>query len=146
MHAPTDSIEQRTETDTDSMQVNALIYQVDDNYVFNDEEYAEVLRNIREEGRSESSRSQTKGAGLSCSHHAHHITIEEIDEESDTTATNRTQSYIGKGKVKSKSKLKSKKKGKKRKRPSLGMVLEELEGPRERLARPREAADTSMNY
>ncbi|KDN34540.1 hypothetical protein RSAG8_12364, partial [Rhizoctonia solani AG-8 WAC10335] len=143
---PTDSIEQRTETDTDSMQVNALIYEVDENYVFDDEEYAEVLRNIREEGRSESSRSQTRGAGPSRSHHAHHVTIEEVDEESDATATSRTRSYVGKGKAKSKSKPNSKKKGKKRKRPSLGMALEDLEGPRERLVRPREAADSSMNY
>ncbi|KEP44986.1 zinc knuckle protein [Rhizoctonia solani 123E] len=113
-----------SETDRDSIQVNALIYEVDGDYVFDDDEYATVIRNLRESERSETPHSQTRGAGSSQSRRGHRVTVEEVDDESDKTTTSRTRSYVGKGKGKSK----PKKKSKKRKRPSLGMALEDLEG------------------
>ncbi|EUC53475.1 hypothetical protein RSOL_003620, partial [Rhizoctonia solani AG-3 Rhs1AP] len=130
------------ETDTNSVHVNALFFKVDEDYVFDDEEYATVLRNLRENERSESIRRQTRGAGPSRSYRTHHVTVEDVDGDSDATATSRTQSYTGKGK----GKQKSKKKSKKHKRPSLGVTLEELEGSRERLTRPCESFDNSVNY
>ncbi|EUC60463.1 hypothetical protein RSOL_345410, partial [Rhizoctonia solani AG-3 Rhs1AP] len=131
-----------SETDRDSIQVNALIYEVDGDYVFDDDEYATVIRNLRESERSETPHSQTRGAGSSQSRRGHRVTVEEVDDESDKTTTSRTRSYVGKGKGKSK----PKKKSKKRKRPSLGMALEDLEGQRERPTRPREIAEPSINY
>ncbi|KEP45450.1 hypothetical protein V565_272390 [Rhizoctonia solani 123E] len=131
-----------SETDRDSVQVNALIYEVDGDYVFDDDEYATVIRNLRESERSETPHSQTRGAEPSQSRRSHRVTVEEVDDESDKTTTSRTRSYVGKGKGKSK----PKKKSKKRKRASLGMALEDLEGQRERPTRPREIAEPSISY
>ncbi|KAG8755744.1 hypothetical protein FRC11_005832 [Ceratobasidium sp. 423] len=58
-----------TEMDRESVEVNAVIYKVDENYMFDDEEYAAVLRDLHEQDRSaESTHSQTSGAGPSHSH------------------------------------------------------------------------------
>ncbi|EUC65634.1 hypothetical protein RSOL_449010, partial [Rhizoctonia solani AG-3 Rhs1AP] len=140
------SNEHGAETDHESIQVNALIYELDDNYVFDDDEYASVLRNLREQDHSEtqSSYSQTRGAGSSHKHRKHRVTLEEVDDESNATATSRTRSHRSKGKGKEKSK--PRRKGKKRRRPSLGVAPEELEGPRERLTQHRETIDNSVNY
>ncbi|CCO32933.1 hypothetical protein BN14_06997 [Rhizoctonia solani AG-1 IB] len=124
-------------TDSESVQVNALIYKVNDDFVYDDDEYVEVLRNLREQERLESSHSQTRGAGPS-QKRTHRVTVEEVAEESEATETSRTQSYVDKGK----GRAKPKRKAKKRKRPSLGMALDNLEGPRERAARPPDHHDT----
>ncbi|KEP45070.1 hypothetical protein V565_322490 [Rhizoctonia solani 123E] len=114
------SNEHGAETDHESIQVNALIYELDDNYVFDDDEYASVLRNLREQDHSEtqSSYSQTRGAGSSHKHRKHRVTLEEVDDESNATATSRTRSHRSKGKGKEKSK--PRRKGKKRRRSSDG--------------------------
>ncbi|KAG8727494.1 hypothetical protein FRC11_013047, partial [Ceratobasidium sp. 423] len=130
------------ETDRESIQVNALIYEVNENYVFDNDEYAAILRNLRTQEETESSHSQTRGGGPSRSHHAHHVKIEGVDDESEGTIASRTESYVGKGKGKSK----PKKKSKKHKRPSLGIALDDLKGPRDRLTKPRETANTSFSY
>ncbi|KAG8685866.1 hypothetical protein FRC11_009919, partial [Ceratobasidium sp. 423] len=134
--------EHSTETDRESVEVNAVIYKVDENYMFNDEEYAAVLQDLCEQDRSESTHSQTGGAGPSRSHKLHHVTIEEVEDGSDATATSRTQSYVGKGK----GRAKSKKKSKKRKGPSLGAALDDLEGPREHSTFPIEPLNASVTY
>ncbi|CCO32927.1 hypothetical protein BN14_06991 [Rhizoctonia solani AG-1 IB] len=125
-------------TDSESVQVNALIYKVKEDFGYNDDEYVEVLRNLRKQERSESSHSQTRGAGPS-QKRTHQVTVEEVAEESEATETSRTQSYVGKGKGREKPKGKAKK----RKRPSLGMALDDLEGPRECTARPPDRNDTN---
>ncbi|KAG8707492.1 hypothetical protein FRC11_007397, partial [Ceratobasidium sp. 423] len=96
-----------------------------DNYVFDNEEYVAILQDLHEQDHSESTHSQTRGTGPSCSHKSHHVTIEEIEDKSDATTTSCTRSYVGKGKGKAKPKQKSKK----CKWPSLGVVLDDLEGP-----------------
>ncbi|GAB1523838.1 hypothetical protein RhiTH_006988 [Rhizoctonia solani] len=106
-----------------SVKVNMLIYKLADKYTFDDKEYASVLRNLRSSKRSESTHSQTRGAGpfrQPC------VTIEEVNSRSEDTTTSCTRSH------KSKAKAKAKAKGKKRKRPSLGATLDDLEGTQER--------------
>ncbi|KAG8731517.1 hypothetical protein FRC11_003933, partial [Ceratobasidium sp. 423] len=125
-----------------SVEVNAVIYEVNDDYIFDDKEYAAILRNLRERGETESSFGQTCGTGSSRSQRTHRVTIEEVDDESGVTATSRTELYIGKSKGKSK----PKKKSKEHKRPSLGVALDDLEGPHDRHTRSHEAVNASFSY
>ncbi|KAF8752795.1 hypothetical protein RHS01_07224 [Rhizoctonia solani] len=137
-----ESNEQSAGTDGESVQVNALIFEVDDNYVYDDDEYVEVLRNLRNQDRSESTHSQSRGAGPSQARQTHRVTVEEIDEETETTETSRTRSYVGKGKGKKKPRERSRK----RKRPSLGMALDDLEGSRGERGRPTVSREPSVTY
>ncbi|KAG8756428.1 hypothetical protein FRC11_005314 [Ceratobasidium sp. 423] len=126
MHTETnDSNEHDNGTNNESVKVTALIYKVNKNYVFDNDKYAAVLRNLCTQEETESSHSQTHGAGLSQSHCAHRMMIEEVEDESEGTVSSHTESYIGKGKGKSK----PKKKSKKHKHLSLGVTLDDLEGP-----------------
>ncbi|KAF8666245.1 hypothetical protein RHS04_09699 [Rhizoctonia solani] len=120
------SNEQSAGTDGESVQVNALIFKVDENYVYNDDEYVEVLRNLRNQDQSESTHSQSQGAGPSQACQTHRVTVEEIDKETEATETSWTRLYVGKGKGKKKPRERSRK----RKRPSLRMALNDLEGLR----------------
>ncbi|KAF8761936.1 hypothetical protein RHS01_00156 [Rhizoctonia solani] len=126
-----------TESGNGSVEVNALIYELADEYAFDDEEYASVLRNLRSSERSESTHSQTRGAGPS---RQPRVTIEEVDSGSEDTTTSRTRSHKSKGKAKAKAK------GKKRKRPSLGAALDDLEGTRERHVRRTDPQSTPNAY
>ncbi|QRW18769.1 Transposon Ty3-G Gag-Pol polyprotein [Rhizoctonia solani] len=137
-----ESNEQSAGTDGESVQVNALIFKVDDNYVYDDDEYLEVLRNLRNQDRSESTHSQSRGAGPLQARQTHRVTVEEIDEETETTETSRTRSYVGKGKGKKKPRERSRK----RKRPSLGMALDDLEGSRGERGRPTVSREPSVTY
>ncbi|KAG8727326.1 hypothetical protein FRC11_013490 [Ceratobasidium sp. 423] len=65
-----------------------------------------------------------------------------LDENGEPVLAHCTRSYIGKGK----GKAKPKKKSKKRKRPSLGAVLDDLEGPHERSIIPTEPQNASVAY
>ncbi|KAF8752463.1 hypothetical protein RHS01_07674 [Rhizoctonia solani] len=125
------------ESGNGSVEVNALIYELADEYAFDDEEYASVLRNLRSSERSESTHSQTRGAGPS---RQPRVTIEEVDSGSEDTTTSRTRSHKSKGKAKAKAK------GKKRKRPSLGAALDDLEGTRERHVRRTDPQSTPNAY
>ncbi|KDN38600.1 hypothetical protein RSAG8_09387, partial [Rhizoctonia solani AG-8 WAC10335] len=65
-----DDMSEALEDDVESIRVNALICEIDENYIYSDDEYADVLRRIGEqEGVREYveglGRSQTSGAGPS---------------------------------------------------------------------------------
>ncbi|KAF8597140.1 hypothetical protein BDV93DRAFT_513603 [Ceratobasidium sp. AG-I] len=69
------------ETKTTSVAVNALIYKVEENYVFSDSEYADVLRNLRSETSASDHPSQTSGAGPSNRRRNPKVTIEDAEDE-----------------------------------------------------------------
>ncbi|QRW22397.1 hypothetical protein RhiXN_09984 [Rhizoctonia solani] len=127
----------KAESGNGSVEVNALIYKLADEYAFDDEEYASVLRNLRSSERSESTHSQTREAGPS---RQPRVTIKEVDSGSEDTTTSRTRSHKSKGKAKAKAK------GKKRKRPSLGAALDDLEGTREHHIRQTDPQSTPNAY
>ncbi|GAB1525782.1 hypothetical protein RhiTH_008948 [Rhizoctonia solani] len=120
------SNQQSAGTNGESVQVNALIFEVDENYVYNNNKYVEVLRNLRNQDQSEST----------------HITVEEIDKETEATETSWTCLYVGKGKGKKKPRERSRK----RKRPSLGMALDNLEGLQGERGQPTVSREPSVTY
>jgi hypothetical protein len=70
---------------SEEIEVSALIYEVDDNYVFSDDQYAEVLRGLRDRAEEDASRasrahSQTSGAGPSHKRPTPKVTVEEVSE------------------------------------------------------------------
>ncbi|GAB1527707.1 hypothetical protein RhiTH_010895 [Rhizoctonia solani] len=136
------SNEQSAGTNGESVQVNALIFEVDENYVYNNNKYVEVLRNLRNQDQSESTHSQSQGAGPLQACPTHRVTVEEIDKETEATETSWTRLYVGKGKGKKKPRERSRK----RKRPSLGMALNDLEGLRGERGRPTDSREPSVTY
>jgi hypothetical protein len=70
---------------SEEIEVSALINEVDDNYVFSDDQYTEVLRGLRGRAEEDASRasgahSQTSGAGPSHKRPTPKVTVEEVFE------------------------------------------------------------------
>ncbi|KAG9123637.1 hypothetical protein FRC07_014422, partial [Ceratobasidium sp. 392] len=116
--------------DNESIEVNAFIYEVHDDYVNNDEQYAEVLLNLRNAHSRASGSADSRAAGPSRPRPREFPkpTVEEVEdggERSDCSAS--TQTSKGKGKGKARPKKKKPKSSAKKKRPSLGLNVEELQ-------------------
>ncbi|KAG8687330.1 hypothetical protein FRC09_013563, partial [Ceratobasidium sp. 395] len=155
----TEEQENGTHRDED-IEVNAFIYEVEDNYVFSDNEYSQVLRNLREEAHGSepanaSVRSQTSGAGPSRSTRYAYVDLEEVsdvdgranrstyqsrepdDREEDETNPPRSETdesvvIVGKGK--------DRRTEKERPRPSLGINLDDMSRPDKSKAAKRRAS------
>ncbi|KAG8796278.1 hypothetical protein FRC12_001383 [Ceratobasidium sp. 428] len=146
--------EAETHQDPDEdINVNALIYEVDDDYVFSDEQYSKVLQSLREEASKEASsrtsvRSQTSGAGPSHSKSKRKVSVDEEtdednryskhnnkgscndnEEESDVPVPSESESLGDPIDPKGKGKEPEKKKKKRKARPSLGLNIDELKQP-----------------
>ncbi|KAG8770316.1 hypothetical protein FRC12_004359 [Ceratobasidium sp. 428] len=140
----------------EDINVNALIYEVDDDYVFSDEQYSEVLQSLRDEASRASSartsnRSQTSGAGPSRAKSRQGATVEEATDaeyhrskdsneeprserednssESDVHIPSVSESLSDPIGPKGKGKEPEKKKKKRKARPSLGLNIDELKQP-----------------
>ncbi|GAB1528299.1 hypothetical protein RhiTH_011492 [Rhizoctonia solani] len=136
------SNEQSAGTNGESVQVNALIFKVDENYVYNNNKYAQVLRNLRNQDWSKSTHSQSQGAGPLQARQTHQVTVEEINKETKATETSQTRSYVGKGKCKKK----PRERGKKCKQPSLGMALDNLERLQGERVQPTDSREPLVMY
>ncbi|CUA74881.1 Transposon Ty3-G Gag-Pol polyprotein [Rhizoctonia solani] len=131
MSAPRNESSKRVSDDVESVRVNALIYEVDDNYVFSDGEYEEVVRDLGEQDRVREyldglNRNQTSGAGPSGVLRSPSI-VDNDDIQSHIYISSDEQSeYTGKGKGKAVDKKKKKKRTKKS-RLSLGVAIDDVQ-------------------
>ncbi|KAG9127136.1 hypothetical protein FRC07_000509 [Ceratobasidium sp. 392] len=118
------------------IEINALIYEVDEDYVFSDEEYLNILRSLRykasrDERTSASARSQTLGAGPSHTHRSPKVTVEEETDEGECPQTRETEAASDKSNSsvvqgKGKDRAVKKKKKQRKHQPSLGVVIDDL--------------------
>ncbi|QRV82348.1 Transposon Ty3-G Gag-Pol polyprotein [Ceratobasidium sp. AG-Ba] len=117
--------ERRVEpSESDSVEVNAFIYEVNSDYVNNDEQYEQLLWNLRQSHNERSETPEHMRAGPSRTRRPRtpRVTIEEIEDEdahhTESSSTTHMSTKKGKGKKRSKSQ--------RTKRPDLGLDAEAL--------------------
>ncbi|KAG8678757.1 hypothetical protein FRC08_017534 [Ceratobasidium sp. 394] len=123
--------EQADGSEKESVAINAVVYELDSDFVISDSEYANILRNLREQARERGTPSQTSGAGPSGRRTNPRVTVEEVEDEDNVrshqslgSASEGSVTPSGKGKGKHKNK--KKKKTKRTKAPELGIDLDNL--------------------
>ncbi|KAG8725684.1 hypothetical protein FRC10_007956, partial [Ceratobasidium sp. 414] len=119
-------------SETESVVVNAIVYEVADDYVFSDGEYADILRNLREDNSDRPAPSQTSGAGPSKRRANPRVTVEEVDDEDEPSVRSvqsASESSAIPAEKKKKKKGKKKKTSKRTEVPELGVELDNLKRP-----------------
>ncbi|KAG8730284.1 hypothetical protein FRC10_002926 [Ceratobasidium sp. 414] len=119
-------------SETESVVVNAIVYEVADDYVFSDSEYADILRNLQEDNSDQLAPSQTSGAGPSKRQANPWVTVEDVDdvdEPSVWSVQSASESSATPAGKKKKKKGKKKKTSKCTKVPELGVELDNLKHP-----------------
>ncbi|QRV92218.1 Transposon Ty3-G Gag-Pol polyprotein [Ceratobasidium sp. AG-Ba] len=112
-------------SESDSVEVNAFIYEVNSDYVNNDEQYEELLWNLRQEHseRSETPEHMRAGPSRPRRPRTPRVTVEEVEDkdahQTESSSTTYMSTKKGKGKKRSKSK--------RNKRPDLGLNAEALQ-------------------
>ncbi|EUC60803.1 hypothetical protein RSOL_366650, partial [Rhizoctonia solani AG-3 Rhs1AP] len=123
--------------DVEDVRVNAIICEVDDNFAIDDDEYEAIVLRLRAEERTRSyarsqAHSQTAGAGPSGIRQHSRVSIEEVEDEDAphiVISSDEEHSDDPVPQSKSKGKAPERSKRKKNARPSLGIVIDDLQPP-----------------